>query len=308
MLEIRESLKSLKVLFVVKDISCPNKMFLTDFLYSIVNVLYVEEDQQKAFELFKSSFESQDPIQLVIIGTEIPSNIVYRFITAIRKINKKIPFIFISPTIKDNSIIYQKFGLDNYLIQPVNFKSLLKKIHNLCFVDTTQIDEVINEYLEKQHHSRKLLIDSDDIEKMVDLTHDFETVIANMLYNCYHLSYYQNNLDEIYKVLHSTYNLFYTFIDEDIQKAVGPFAESILSFMDSVRSIELTEDNKEEILEILILLLEDVLHFVERTSLKGEYIHSYYMLDSFLSNVEYLKLKVGLIEEANDDDGDLDFF
>jgi response regulator RpfG family c-di-GMP phosphodiesterase len=302
-IDLLKELNKLSILFVVKDVSCPNKIYITNFLSSIVERLIIEDNQSKAYELFKNYH-----FDLVIIGTEIPANTVYKFLVAIRKVKKDIPFIFISPTIKDNSIIFQKFGLNNYLIQPVNFKSLLEKIYMLCLMNRNQFNSIIDDYMKQIINKKKLVIDSDDIEKMVDLTDDFESVIADMLYTCYNLSYYQDNLDEIYKVLESTYNLFYTFIDEDIKKAVEPFAQSIMSFMESIKDIKLTEDNKEEVLELLILLLEDVLHFIENTSLTGEYIHSQYLIDSFLSNVNYLKSKVGLIDEVSDDDSQLDFF
>jgi hypothetical protein len=61
------------------------------------------------------------------------------------------------------------------------------------------------------------------------------------------------------------------------------------------------------LLSILVLVLEDILKFIEDTVKKEQYIHSQYLLDSFISNIDYLKVAFNLIK-VEENEEQLEFF
>jgi arsenate reductase-like glutaredoxin family protein len=238
---------------------------------------------------------------IVILFATSFSTEPFLFINKLKKINKNIQYINITEE--------QEFKFESIhcLYQPINEKELLEKIYNLCIFDYTILDMYLSQ-VEKEYKEQKtaLELSKDDLVDMAELIDDFETSISELIYTP-DMKIGDINLHDTNVLLQKTYNVFYIFIDEEIKSAIEPFSIALLSFIDTIHSLQINEDNLKIILDSIVLILEDILKFIQSTVQTEHYIHSKYLMDSFISNIEYLKIEAGLLDVAEAGD-DLEFF
>jgi hypothetical protein len=255
--------------------------------------LYQCDDFDEATEMLN---DYPDYFDIVIIFSTAFSTESFLFINRLKKINSNLEYINIS---EPHEVLSD---YNHCMFEPVRSKQLLEKVYNLCIFDYKTLDTFLFD-VEKEYKSQRtaLEISEDDLIDMSDLIDDFENIISELIYdpsmNIEDIDFANANI-----LLQRTYNVFYTFIDEDIKDAIEPFSIALLSFIDTVHSIEVSHHNSKLVLDGIVLILEDILRFIQNTVNTGHYIHSQYLLDSFLSNIECLKGQAGLIEEEDDED------
>jgi DNA-binding response OmpR family regulator len=293
------------MLFVVDDHDCIRLEQTHDFLEKVVGNVIISSSYVEAFDIFKENLQY---FNLIILSTELSQESGFHFISNVKKLKKDIQFLFISTNKDSDLFLNQGCTAKNYLLKPINFKELIEKIHTLCLVNHKEIDDIIKEYdINYKKSKDSLSLSVEDLKDMEFLIDDFEILISEMICVSTKNMCYNVEMAELHQLLQKTYNVFYTFIDEDIKDAIEPFALSLLSFINCIDSIKIKSEKREDIFETLILLLEDILGFIENTVKIGVYLHSQYLVDSFISNIEYLKVQSGL-KEVSDNDVSLDFF
>jgi CheY-like chemotaxis protein len=290
----------------VDNQECSRLEQTSHFLEMAMGRVITVNNFSSAYEVFK---ENSKYFNLIILSTELEHASGFHFISNIKKIQKNIPYLFISNN-KDSELFKsQGSTAKNFLLKPVNFKELLEKIYTLCLVNHKEIDDIIKDYdVNYKNAKDQLILSQEDLKEMEFLIDDFEILISEMICLSTKTVCYQVGMKEIHELLQKTYNIFYTFIDEDIKDAIEPFAIALLSFINCVDNIELESNSREDIFETIILLLEDTLKFIEDTVNREKYLHSQYLVDSFIANIDYLKLKSGMISTEENDLSELDFF
>jgi hypothetical protein len=265
-------------------------------LQTITHQTIVKYNYIEASEFF---IKNKNNIDIVIVLSDLKSNNSFSFLSTIKKIHCDMPFLVIS---ESNN---QHFESRNYIQRPVNFKELLEKIYILCAVDHQSLDIIVEQIC--QNHIQKtnaLTLSEDDLWSMISLLEDYEDIIGNIIYN---KDTENINVKSIHSLLQTTYNIFYTFVDEEIKNAIEPFSIVLISFADTVINIPNNKIEDSDVQEIIMMLLEDILKFIEQTVDMKKYVHSQYLLDSFISNIEFLKSRCE-ISEAQEDMSELEFF
>jgi CheY-like chemotaxis protein len=305
---VEHDLKSVNVLLITEnfDIAKTDSMYM--FLEQLVGNIIVEGDATFAFEKYFDKFNNE--INLIVLNTELLRVKGFAFISAIRKINKDIPYLFISKNESNNLLLYQRFSRIEYLLKPINYADFLAKIYKLSHYHI--FEQIAYDHCVEGHKDNeiKFNLSQEDLDDIISLSDDFEVFIADMISSVDVQKYNCIDLLRLHKLLHKAYNILYTFINEDIQKRLEPFAISILSVTNCLDNINLNniETDTEIVSETLILILEDLLAFIEKIAHHGKYIYSEYLIDSFISNVEYLEIQLGLTKKDSEDTDDLDFF
>jgi DNA-binding response OmpR family regulator len=306
---IEHDLKDINILFITEtlDTKKSDKVYL--FLKELVKCVLVEDDASLAFKKYKQDIDEK--IDLIILDTELLRVKGFAFISSIRKINKNIPYLFISKNDANNSLLYQRFSKIEYLVKPINYSDLLAKIYKLSYYHVFEQISFEHAVIDTSDTEIKYKLTHEDLDEIICLADDFEIFISDMISNVDIQKYNNIDLLRLHKLLHKAYNVLYMFIAEDIQKRLEPFAISILSVTNCLDNINVDEPrtNTEVVSETLILILEDLLAFIEKIIDKGKYIYSEYLIDSFISNVEYLEIQLGLTtKDENDEEENLDFF
>jgi DNA-binding response OmpR family regulator len=304
--KFKDRLKLMNILLVVDNKDCTRLEQTNNFLKSVVGNVILCDNYASAYEIFQQNARY---FNLIILSTELSKESGFYFISNVKKLQRDTPFLFISTNAESEYFLNQGCTAKNYLLKPVNFKELLEKIHTLCFVNHKEIDEIIKTY-DKVYQSNKnrLALSDDDLKEIEFIIDDYEVLISEMICVSSKESCYNVSMNEVHQLLHKTYNVFYTFIDEDIKDAIEPFALAILSFINCVDNLEIKSNNRDTIFETMILLLEDILGFIEDTVRHKVYMHSQYLVDSFIANIDYLKVQSGMMNQEEDKHSQLDFF
>jgi DNA-binding NarL/FixJ family response regulator len=304
---IKKELKSSRLLFISDDLELHREVyeFLKDFCLEVVVEKCCDTIINKYFQDKNNSFD------LIIINMELLKVNGFAFISSIRKIDNHIPYLFITKNNDTNFLMYQEFKKIDYVSLPINYVELLNKVHSLT--SYAIIKNIVDEYRLDKHQelNQKLQVLEQDLEDMLFLIDDFEIYISDMICSNDINNYCDMDLIKLHKLLHKTYNLFYTFIDEDIKEQLEPFAISVLSLTNCLNNINCDNDGiykDDSVSEVLTLLLEDILKFITETAKRKKYINTQYFIDSFISNVSYLETKIGISDKFTEDDTELDFF
>jgi response regulator RpfG family c-di-GMP phosphodiesterase len=297
-IDILKNIKELNIIFVVdKNYLCKRFEQTKVLLQRAVNEISIFYDYESPYKFF---LENQNSIDLILILSNIDNNKAFSFLSHIKKISLDIPFLIIGEKSTKH------LEAMNYIQKPLNQKELLEKIHYLCVINHFVIDEFINESkVEFEVQRTTLSLSKDDLLDISLLVDDYENIVAELLYS----KDIEKSLSskDIHTLLQRTYNTFYTFIDEDIKDAIEPFSIILISFANTMSKISFKEHGSKEAYEILVLVLEDILKFIEDTVKKEQYIHSQYLLDSFISNIDYLKVAFNLIK-VEENEEQLEFF
>jgi hypothetical protein len=297
-INILDNIKTLNILFVVdENYICKRFNKVKAILEKSSNKMVSISNYTEAYNFF---LKNKEKIDIVLLLSNIQNIKAFSFISHMKKVSLDMPFLIIGEKSDKH------FESINYIQKPVNFKELIEKIHFLCNIDYFAIDNLItqidNEFAQEDNILR---LSEDDLVDMTALIDDYETIIAEMLYNEEREK--TVNAKDIHMLLQKTYNTFYTFIDEDIKDAIEPFSLILISFANTITNVSFRKDTSNDIYEVIMLLLEDILSFIETSIHSKCYIHSQYLLDSFISNIEYLKVKCGLTKEVEDEE-QLEFF
>jgi CheY-like chemotaxis protein len=306
---IKNELQNIKILLISKDIKSNEITGIYTFLKDLTRKVVIEDSYHNVIDKYFNK-EHQVHFDLIILNMDLLKVDGFAFVSSIRKIDNNIPYLFINGNNDSNFLRYQEFNKIDYIKQPLSFLNLLTKIYSL--VSLNMIERIVNEYtLRKNKEFRdRLKISEHDLDDMIFLIDDFELFISDMICSEDIHKYCDIDLIRLHKLLHHTYNLFYTFANEDIKQTLEPFALSVLSLTNCLNHISCSEsiDNMNHVSEILTLLLDDLLKFIIETVEKKEYIYSQYLIDSFISNVSYLETQTGISAPFTDDDTELDFF
>jgi hypothetical protein len=278
---IRDNLKQLNILFI-KDQNCNCHKFeqLNMLLDKVTNKTVVVEDYSLGYDYF---VENKNAIDLIIVLININNIESFSLISKIKKVSLDIPFLLIGDSNQSN------FDAVNFVKKPVMFKELIEKIYLLCSINYSEIDKIILETdQEFQNRQNSLSLHKDELAEISSLIEDYESHIGELLFNG-DIRPELVDTRELHVLLQKTYNMFFTFIDDEIKDAMEPFSIVLISFANTISNVQFDENTTEDVYEVVMLLLEDVVKYIESTVIKGEYIHSQYLIDSFIANLQYLQ-------------------
>jgi len=136
--------KDLKILYVEDDTII--RVEFAEILNRMFNSVKTAPNGKIALDIYNDLLENEDAIDLIISDVNMPIMDGLHLLEEVRKIDKKIPFIFTTAQ-TDISYLQKAISLNisEYLIKPIKIKELQTK--------TTEIFD--NLFLEKSYHYRE---------------------------------------------------------------------------------------------------------------------------------------------------------
>ncbi len=141
--------KDIKILCIEDEALAGIK--LVKMLSKYYNEIILAKNGEEALEIYRDSYVSSKPIDLVITDIDMPKIDGIELLECIRKFDEKLPFIYVTAKL-DVEILLKLIKLDivDYIQKPLDIDELLKTINNV----------ILNKYkvfFFNEHHTEHIL-------------------------------------------------------------------------------------------------------------------------------------------------------
>jgi CheY-like chemotaxis protein len=281
---------------------------LKDILSEFVNEVYIASDGKEAYKIFRQLKKNKTRLDILITDIVMPNMDGLRLIRHVKRTYSKLPCIVLSAFTNKNDI-YRAIqqNILGFVEKPLEIKELLSVIR-LALQVLNENHKIFN--ILKQHDYKDLVaLDDSDVTELVSLSEDLEDFANSLLY-------YDSNDKDSYKIYFKQFqdfivgcnNTFYLYINEDAKKYILSFSMAInklYQFLYEIKIDDLCVINTNDLLDIIISITDDIVGYVNLILKEKYFVDSNYFIDSFLSDIQYLKM---FFIQDDDSKSALDFF
>jgi YesN/AraC family two-component response regulator len=299
-------LKELNLLYVEDSRFLRN--IISSSIENYVNQVYLAEDGKDAYVKYKNLQKENIPIDIVITDIEMPNMNGVQLIKHLKRFNPKlICIVFSSFTSKSDIEYLAKLDILSFIEKPFDLSKFLEKLRVAALV-LNENSEIYN-ILDNHEHSRRVELTKDDIQELSSIYEEIEN-FSNSLLFCEDIedSFYKTKLADFQELIKDCNNIFYLYINEKAKEIINSFSMAVHELFVLLYNIDFSKlkiSNQEELFDIIISVSDDIINYMLKILNEKYFVSADNFIDSFLSDVQYLKLFL----LGNDEDiEDLDFF
>jgi YesN/AraC family two-component response regulator len=303
---ILRKLKELNLLYVEDSRFLRN--IISSSIENYVNQVYLAEDGKDAYVKYKNLQKENISIDIVITDIEMPNMNGVQLIKHLKRFNPKlICIVFSSFTSKSDIEYLAKLDILSFIEKPFDLSKFLEKLRVATLV-LNENSEIYN-ILDNHEHSRRVELTKDDIQELSSIYEEIEN-FSNSLLFCEDIedNFYKTKLADFQELIKDCNNIFYLYINEKAKEIINSFSMAVHELFVLLYNIDFSKlkiSNQEELFDIIISVSDDIINYMLKILNEKYFVSADNFIDSFLSDVQYLKLFL----LGNDEDSeDLDFF
>jgi YesN/AraC family two-component response regulator len=299
-------LSDLNILYVEDEPNQQNE--IKYILEEYVNSVYTASNGKEGYITFKKLKKDGIRVDMLITDIIMPNMDGLKLIKHVQRIYSKIPCIVVS-AFSNKEDIYRaiKLNILGFVEKPMDFMQLINIIK--LGLEVTNENQKIFKILEKHVNKDKVLLDDTDKQELNVLIEELDEFSNSLLYyDASDKDSYKKYFTEFKNLAIACNNTFYLYINEEAKKYILQFSVAINKLYQFLYDTDIENYcvlNINELLDIIISITDDIVGYISLILKENYFVDSNYFIDSFLSDIQYLKM---FFIQEQVKSGDIDFF